>query len=268
MIKKYWAVATALLALPLLLGSANAKVLTIGDPAPAISVKRFVKGAPIVKFEKGKVYVVDLWATWCTTCKANIPRLTSLQTKYKNVAFLGVSIWEQSQEKVAPFVKTMGDKMNYRVALDVVPPGKDGHAGLMANAWLEAAQQPGIPMCFIVDKSSRIAWMGHPLDLDAALSKVVAGTWDIKAAAADAAREKAKKEKIDDLKIAIRPSMEKKDYASALAILDKAIAASPEIELSIAGFRFSMLMNLNRDAEAFAYGNKMVDGPLHNRADV
>ena len=258
----------ALAALALLHQSADAKVLTIGDPAPAISVKKFVKGAPVVKLEKGKIYVVDLWATWCVICKSNIPRLTALQKRYKDVTFIGVSIWEESQSKVAPFVKSMGDKMNYRVAMDVVP-GWQGWAcrGVMANAWLEAAKQPGIPMCFIVDKNSRIAWMGHPLGLDEALSKVVAGTWDIKAAAADAAREKAKKEKIDDLKIAISPAMEKKDYASALGILDKAIAASPDIELSVGGFRFSILMNLHRDAEAFAYGSNLVDGPLHNRAD-
>ncbi|TAM98753.1 MAG: hypothetical protein EPN39_08380 [Chitinophagaceae bacterium] len=35
----------------------------IGDTAPAIKVSRWVKGAPVQRFEKGKVYVLDFWAT-------------------------------------------------------------------------------------------------------------------------------------------------------------------------------------------------------------
>ena len=44
-----------------------------------------------------------------------------LQKKYPDVAFIGVSIWEQDQNAVKPFVDTMGDQMAYRVAIDAIP---------------------------------------------------------------------------------------------------------------------------------------------------
>lgn len=36
-----------------------------GDPAPALKIDKWVKGQPVEAFEKGKVYVVEFWATWC-----------------------------------------------------------------------------------------------------------------------------------------------------------------------------------------------------------
>jgi thiol-disulfide isomerase/thioredoxin len=254
------------MALSLVYQNANAKVLTLGDPAPAITVKKFVKGTPVTQFEKGKLYVVEFWATWCGPCKESIPHLTQLQKKFKDVTFIGVSVWEQPQANVEPFVKTMGDKMDYHVAMDVVPLGKNGNAGIMATTWMAAAKQDGIPTAFIVGKDSKLAWIGHPMEMEEPLTKVVAGTWDLKAAAADAAHKQAMQAKLQDLNAQITPAMQKKDFAGALAILDKAIAASPDIEETVCEFKFSLLMNLGKDADATAYGGKLVDGVLHDNA--
>jgi hypothetical protein len=38
--------------------------LRIGDPAPAINGVKWVKGTPVKEFEKGRIYVVDFWASW------------------------------------------------------------------------------------------------------------------------------------------------------------------------------------------------------------
>src|SRR5262249_55752858 len=80
--------------------SARAQSLGIGDPAPKLEVKSFVKGEPVKEFEPGKNYVVEFWATWCGPCKATIPHLTELQKKHPEVAFIGVSIWEEDQSGV------------------------------------------------------------------------------------------------------------------------------------------------------------------------
>ncbi len=45
---------------------------------------------------------------------------------------------------------------------------------------MKAAGQGGIPCCFVVDKETKIAFIGHPMFLDVVLPKVVAGTWNIK----------------------------------------------------------------------------------------
>src|SRR5262249_53250212 len=137
--KKHWVGLAVLAALwtPVPVG---AKDLALGDPAPKIEVKEFVKGDPVEKFDKGKLYVVEFWATWCGPCRTSIPHLTELQKKHKDVTFIGVSVYENNQDAVKPFVKEMGDKMVYRVAMDAIPEGGKRNEGKMAQAWMEAAQ--------------------------------------------------------------------------------------------------------------------------------
>lgn len=125
--------AVALLAVSL---RADAGTLKIGDHAPALKVKSFVKGEPVKKFEDGKLYVVEFWATWCGPCKVSIPHLTELQKKYKQVKFIGVSVFESKPADVEPFVTKMGDKMAYTVATDDVPAGKTPQEGFMAANWM------------------------------------------------------------------------------------------------------------------------------------
>jgi thiol-disulfide isomerase/thioredoxin len=165
--------------------SASAEGLGVGDKAPRLQVKEFVKGDAVKDFDKGKVYVVEFWATWCGPCRTSIPHLTELQKKHKDVTFIGVSAFENDPKAVKPFVKEMGDKMDYRVALDSVPAGKQPRDGAMAKGWMVAAGQTGIPTAFIIDGAGRIAWIGHPMRMDEPLEKIVAGKWDLKAAAAD-----------------------------------------------------------------------------------
>ena len=151
--------------------------LAIGDPAPGLQVQEFVKGEPVKQFEKGKVYVVEFWATWCAPCRESIPHLTKLQQENRNVTFIGVSVDEETSE-VKPFVEKMGDKMDYCVAIDSRQAGK----GRMAQAWLEASGQEGIPASFVVDRDGKVAWIGHPGDLEQPLVQIVAGKWDLNAA--------------------------------------------------------------------------------------
>lgn len=69
-----------------------------------------------VSFEtfKGKVVVLDFWATWCGPCKVEIPHFIELQDKYrdKGLMIVGISV-DDPVDKLAPYVKEMG--MNYPV---------------------------------------------------------------------------------------------------------------------------------------------------------
>jgi thiol-disulfide isomerase/thioredoxin len=154
--------------------------LAIGDAAPAFEVEKFLKGNEVTGFEKGRVYVVEFWATWCGPCIAAMPHISKLQKQYKdNVTIIGVNIWEDREynektfAKAADFVKAQGDRMAYTVAFD-------GNAKKMDTNYMKAAGRNGIPSAFVVDQDSKIAWMGHPMWLDAVLADVVAKKWDIK----------------------------------------------------------------------------------------
>lgn len=165
-----------------------------GDKAPALDVATFVKGAPISEFEEGTVYLVDFWATWCSPCIRLMPHLNELQTKHADngLRVLGVSIWENAEgdalvDHVTAFVDKRGDGIGYTVAID--------NNEAMAESWMAASGQQGIPTVMLVDQAGDIAWIGYGNDeaLDGALESVLAGTWD-KAAARESRLAAAKEE--------------------------------------------------------------------------
>ncbi len=151
--------------------AAPAATLKVGDPAPKLAPAKWIQGDAITAFEPGKLYVVEFWATWCGPCRASIPHLSEMNTKFKDkgVVFIGQNVWEEKADAAVPFVKKMGDKMNYNVATDTEDK-------TMATTWLTAAGQDGIPSAFLVDQTGKIAWIGHPMNgldkaIEAALEK-------------------------------------------------------------------------------------------------
>ncbi len=242
-----------------------AQPLGVGDPAPAIQVKEFVKGAPVSNLEKGKRYVVEFWATWCGPCRVSIPHLTELQRKHPEVTFVGVSVWEQDQKGVKPFVRQMGDKMAYIVAMDEVPAGANGNEGKMAKSWMQAAGQDGIPTAFLIDRDSTIAWIGHPMRMDDPLEKVAAGTWDLAAAKTQFQKDQAQRGKMRDLQEKLSKAQQSGDPHQLLALFDQTIAADPAMEETLGIGKYEVLMRRIKDPEkARAYGNHLVDGVLND----
>ena len=154
---------------------AAGSTLKVGDPAPKLQTGKWVQGDPVKNFEKGKAYIVEFWATWCPPCRASIPHLNEVYKKFKDkgLVVIGQDCWERDESLVVPFVKKMGDKMTYRVALDDKASNKKGK---MAETWMEAAGRDGIPSAFLVDTKGVIAWIGHPMQLkEQVIEDVLAG---------------------------------------------------------------------------------------------
>lgn len=220
------------------LGQAQAqKKLDIGDPAPSLVSAKWLKGTPVTKFEKGKVYVVEFWATWCTPCKENIPHLTELAKKFQGKAQIaGISIWETQDRtdsayftKVEQFVKSQGDRMVYNVGVD--QPKQP-----IADAWMKAAGEGGIPCSFVVGPDQKIAWIGHPAAVESVLSQVIAGKFDSKQAKNQRDLQYKYIRPIDD-------AMAAKQYAKALQIIESAIKADPSKERYFAYTRLTALFH-------------------------
>jgi thiol-disulfide isomerase/thioredoxin len=250
---------------------ASAQTLVPGGPAPALEVSRWVKGEKIDKLEKDQTYVVEFWATWCGPCKATIPHLTELQKKYKDkgIKFIGVSILEEDQKAVEPFVKKMGDKMDYSVALDA----GIGDSGKMAKSWMEASGSAGIPTAFLV-KNGKVAWIGHPTDLDKALEKVVEPnyelakflSWANEVKAKEEAEAKAKEKRFEGFKQRMAKLGASPTPKQIVEALDQSFQETPELE-SMFGLQKYGLMIQSGDKGAAAYALKLIDGPFKDNVE-
>jgi thiol-disulfide isomerase/thioredoxin len=212
----------------LTVATAAEPTLKIGDPAPKLQTGPWIQGEPVKDFEKGKAYIVEFWATWCGPCRVTIPHLNELAEKFKDkgLIVIGQDVWEEDEDAVAPFVKKMGNKMTYRVALD---DKSDGSKGKMATTWMKAADQSGIPSAFIVDTTGHIVWIDHPMKLnEETITRVLNGTFDAKAAAAAAAAERQLEAQLQEAWQTVAKAMKAKEWDTATEKLTAFAKLLPE----------------------------------------
>jgi thiol-disulfide isomerase/thioredoxin len=92
---------------------------------------------------KGKVVIVDFWATWCGPCRRGIPDLIEIQKQYgEDVVVIGISLDTETKGDVIPFAQKIG--INYPIVYGTV----------------EVTQQyggvDGIPTSFVINKDGDI----------------------------------------------------------------------------------------------------------------
>lgn len=113
----------------------------VGKPAPDFDLPDLDGNKVEFSSMKGKVLILDFWATWCPPCKEEIPHLVRLQTKYRDqgLQIVGLSLDAAGASVVKPFAEE--HDVNYTM--------------LIAND--ETAKKYGgvsmIPTTFVVDRS-------------------------------------------------------------------------------------------------------------------
>lgn len=117
---------------------------SLGKPAPDFSLPDST-GAPIrLSAYKGKVVLLDFWATWCHGCQTEIPWYVDFQNKYREAGLsaIGVSMDADGWKSVKPFLAE--HKLNYPVVI-----GDDGLG--------EQFGLVNMPLTLLIDRNGNVA---------------------------------------------------------------------------------------------------------------
>ena len=260
----------AVCGIALLVGNAGLRAdeLDIGSKAPSIDIEHWVQKAgrdaagkfePITDFAPGKVYVIEFWATWCPPCRTSMPHLSKLQDEFGEKGVTIISVSDEDLDTVTAFLetdategKTYGEvTKNYLLSTD--PDGS------VSRDYMEAAGQNGIPTAFIVGRTGEIEWIGHPMQMDAPLAQIVAGTFD-REAMAIAGRE-MKKVQMGFREVVQLMQSGKADEAVALIDGWLAEVKSPEVRGRLKSIRQKIAMEAGGAlaVEAFTSAAKDAD---------
>ena len=132
-------------------GSGGAGCDANAKPANLKFTLNDINGKPVdLSAYKGKVILLDFWATWCGPCKIEIPGFVELQSKYrdKGLVVIGVSV-DDTLEQLQPFAAAF--KMNYPVLLG---NGRDDIQQAYGPIW-------GLPTTYIIGRDGRALQEAH-----------------------------------------------------------------------------------------------------------
>lgn len=123
--------------------------LAVGDLAPAYGARvrhGALAGDSLEVAEPGAVTLVNVWATWCTSCREEMADLDSLHQTYgpKGLRVLGVSVDQGNTDKVLRYVAR--EKLGFSVAHDP------------ANSIQQVFSVVGVPETYLIDATGRVVW--------------------------------------------------------------------------------------------------------------
>ncbi len=136
-------IATVLVGISLLATLASGQQAIVPAKAPAFDLRGLNGERVNFADYRGKVILLDFWATWCVPCRTEVPKFVALQNRYSRHGFqmLGISM-DDSPEPVRRFRARF--KMNYPLAMGT-PAVAESYGGVL-----------GLPLAFLIARDGRI----------------------------------------------------------------------------------------------------------------
>ena len=144
---------------------AELKKEMLNETAPLFSLKDTQGKLTHLSDFKGKIVVLDLWATWCAPCIASFPAMQKLVEKHPDVVFLFIAVDEKGDD-AAKRVKNFMDKRKYtfRVLMDELSDGTSGQYVITSTY-----KPNGIPAKYFIDKEGKLRFTSKGFSTDAEL---------------------------------------------------------------------------------------------------
>jgi thiol-disulfide isomerase/thioredoxin len=124
---------------------------------------------------KGKVVVVDVWATWCGTCLYSIPKVVELRNKYpdESVEIIGLNVDNDGWAKAKPFLRKHPE-INYTVAVPYPAPS------FLLKSIVDLkplGEVSAVPTFFVIDRHGRLAGkfieLGHEQEIEDLVARLI-----------------------------------------------------------------------------------------------
>lgn len=119
-------------------GPVDASFVPVADPSQKVTLAEL----------RGKPVLIDFWATWCGPCRQTMPIVERTFEKYRSRGLQLIAVSDENISVIQSFGRASG--LGYPLYHDT---------GGSANAQFGVTT---IPRVVLIDKSGRVAWMGHP----------------------------------------------------------------------------------------------------------